>query len=122
MNTDLLKRKLMEVKSKYSQGVNSDYKEATTGSGTDDSSFVHAKSVTREANKVPLSTGPAGKGVGPKSFTGVAVSELLFVEVFAGTARLSKHAREAGFRVLPVDKTAARSSQIYIAQYDITDP
>ena len=24
-------------------------------------------------------------------------------------------------RVLPVDKTTARSSQIYIAQYDITD-
>ena len=122
VDTDLLKRKLMEVKSKYSQGVNSDRKETTTGSGTDDSSFVHAKSVTREANKVPPTPGPAEKGLGPRSFTGLAATELLFVEIFAGTARLSKHAREAGFRVLPVDKTAARSSQIYIAQYDITDP
>ena len=83
---------------------------------------MHAKSVTREANKVPPTPGPAEKGLSPRSFTGLAASELLFVEIFAGTARLSKHAREAGFRVLPVDKTAARSSQIYIAQYDITDP
>ena len=43
------------------------------------------------------------------------------MEIFAGTARLSKHARDAGFRILPVDKTSSRSSQMHIAQYDLTD-
>ena len=81
MDTDLLKRKLMDVKSKYSQGVTSDGKGAATGSGTDDSGFLHAKSVNREANKVPPKPGPAEEGLGPKSFTGLAVSELLFVEI-----------------------------------------
>ena len=49
-------------------------------------------------------------------------SDLLFVEVFAGTARLCKATKELGMEVLPVDKTSARASQIYIAQYDVTDP
>ena len=122
MDTDLLKRKLVEVKAKFSQRDAVDRQETTAGSDTDASNLLHAKSVDREANKVPPAHGPAEGGWGVNGFTGLALSELLFVEIFAGTARLSKHAREAGFRVLPVDKTAARSSQIYIAQYDITDP
>ena len=52
----------------------------------------------------------------------MTVSDLLFVEVFAGTARLCKATKELGMEVLPVDKTSARASQIYIAQYDVTDP
>ena len=50
------------------------------------------------------------------------MSDLLFVEVFAGTARLCKATKEFGIEVLPVDKTSSRASQIYIAQYDVTDP
>ena len=56
------------------------------------------------------------------TFSGMTVSDLLFVEVFAGTARLCKATKELGMEVLPVDKTSARASQIYIAQYDVTDP
>lgn len=55
-------------------------------------------------------------------FTGFNVEDLLFVEIFAGTARLSKAAKATGMEVLPIDKTADRASQIHIAQYDITDP
>ena len=55
-------------------------------------------------------------------FTDFSVADLLFVEVFAGTARLSKEAKSRGLEVLPVDKTAARSTQIHIAQYDLADP
>ena len=50
------------------------------------------------------------------------MADLLFVEVFAGTARLSKEAKSRGLEVLPVDKTSARSTQIHIAQYDLADP
>ena len=56
------------------------------------------------------------------NFSGMLTSDLLFVEVFAGTARLCKATKELGMEVLPVDKTSARASQIYIAQYDVTDP
>ena len=55
-------------------------------------------------------------------FAGLNLEDLLFIEVFAGTARLSKVAKDSGFQVLPVDKTSARASQIYIAQYDLADP
>ena len=96
MDTDLLKRKLLEVKSKVSQRDASDRQETTAGSVTDTSPLLHAKGVDREANKVPPAHGPAEGGLGVNGFTGLALSELLFVEIFAGTARLSKHAREAG--------------------------
>ena len=59
---------------------------------------------------------------GEKKFTGKTLHDLLLVEIFAGTARLSKVAREHGIGILPVDKTAARASQIFIANYDLTSP
>jgi hypothetical protein len=59
---------------------------------------------------------------GVTKFSGKCVEDLLFVEIFAGTARLSKVARDTGFQALPIDKTTARASQIFIAQYDLTEP
>ena len=55
-------------------------------------------------------------------FAGKYIGDLLSLEIFAGTARLSKIARDTGFQTLPIDKTAARASQIFIAQYDLTEP
>ena len=55
-------------------------------------------------------------------FTGLATSDLLFLEIYGGTARLSKAARDAGLQVLPIDKTSMRASQIFVAQYDVTNP
>ena len=48
------------------------------------------------------------------------LSEFLIVEVFAGTARLSITAREAGFRSLPVDKSSERCKGAHIAIFDLT--
>ena len=59
---------------------------------------------------------------GDQKFMGRTLHELLFVEILAGTARLSKIAREHGIGILPVDKTAARASQVFIANYDMTNP
>ena len=56
-----------------------------------------------------------------KKFSGKCIGDLLFVEIFAGSARLSKVARDSGFQALPIDKTTARASQIFIAQYDLTE-
>ena len=46
---------------------------------------------------------------------------MIFIEVFAGTARLSKAVKEIGCQAMPVDKTADRSSQIHICIYDLAD-
>ena len=54
-------------------------------------------------------------------FTGMNVSDLLFLEIFAGTARLSKVARDVGIQILPIDKTNARASQFFVAQYDLAN-
>ena len=81
-----------------------------------------AKSTGREDHIVPPPFVSTMEDNAPTNFTGVSVTDLLFVEIFAGTAKLSKQARDTGFRVLPIDKTSQRSSQIYIAQYDLTEP
>eukprot|EP00435_Cladocopium_sp_Y103_P028367 s3494_g7.t1 len=57
-----------------------------------------------------------------QKFRGLSVGDLLFVEIYAGTARLSKVAKDSGFQVLPVDKTSSRATQMFIAHYDVTDP
>ena len=108
----------------HSKRVNqvSTMKDQQTPSVTEERTVQGATSAVSGVNKVPQESNGSGTRSDLDSFTGLPISDLLFVEIFAGTARLSKHAREAGFRVLPVDKTAARSSQIYIAQYDLTDP
>ena len=75
----------------------------------------------------PPKGGPATSGDADGSKKGLrfhnkAMNELLFVEIFAETARLSKVARDNGFNILPVDKTAERASQVFIANYDLTEP
>ena len=59
---------------------------------------------------------------GDTKFHGKMLKDLLFVEIFAGTARLSKIARDQGIGILPVDKTSTRASQVFIANYDVTNP
>ena len=42
--------------------------------------------------------------------------------MLAGTARLAKIARDQGIGILPVDKLSERASQIFVANYDVTNP
>ena len=55
-----------------------------------------------------------------RSFAGMSVEDLIFLEIYAGTARLSKAVSDEGFQCIPIDKTASRSSN-FIAIYDVTD-
>ena len=55
-------------------------------------------------------------------FNGMLVEHLLFIEVFARTARFSKAAKDVGFQIFPIDKTSARATQIFAAQYDLAEP
>ena len=65
-------------------------------------------------SKVPFSRNSFSR------FSGRPISDLLIIEVFAGTARLSITAREAGFRSLSVDKTCDRCTGAHIAIFDLT--
>ena len=113
-----LKRKLLDVKQVFSAKAQTDQQ--------------HPDSPQTAVEQQPLGKGPspetgAGCGVtnnaqGDGKFHGKTLQDLLFVEIFAGTARLSKVAREQGLGILPVDKTAARATQVFIANYDLTSP
>ena len=56
-----------------------------------------------------------------QKFADKDISQLLIVEVFAGTARLSKVARNHGFRVLPVDHNQKLAQHIHLALFDLAD-
>lgn len=57
-----------------------------------------------------------------RSFAGVEFSRIYFLEIFAGTARLSKAVGDLGFQCMPVDRSQERASQIHICLYDLADP
>ena len=55
-------------------------------------------------------------------FQGVPIHKLLFVEICAGSARLSKAAKKQGFSVMPVDNSRARAHGVHICIFDLTEP
>ena len=138
-----LKRKLEEVKAKHAEKLNSGLNEKFETVSPD-----HAEQACNTVGNKPIAFTPSSSSrmrepdleennMGQPSyatmdasenrtiqgsFTNCNISDLLFVEIFAGTARLSKAAREIGMEALPVDKAAARSTQIHIAQYDVSEP
>ena len=116
-----MKKRLAEVKQKFSKRR----KLAEQQSFGLQSDGQHAHQPQEEPQGEPrvstqFNRQPSNEGA--KRFDGLLVSDLLFVEVFAGSARLSKTAKDFGFQVLPIDKTTSRATQIFIAQYDLADP
>jgi hypothetical protein len=114
-----LKRKLRDVKQVFSAKVQTEPQR-----GFSPPAQVETKQLgTTKTPSVEVVENFTSKDAkGDKKFTGRTLHDLLFVEIFAGTARLSKIVREHGIGILPVDKTAARASQVFIANYDLTDP
>ena len=53
-------------------------------------------------------------------FAGVAIDELLVIEVCAGSARLTKTCRKLGLRGLAIDKITGRSCGVDIMTLDLT--
>ena len=121
-SSDFLKRKLNKVKKAFLKKQNSKPHHTARDAGMEtgvnlQEAYSASKSVTE------VFTADLGEcGQDSKRFTGMNVSDLLFLEIFAGTARLSKVARDVGFQILPIDKTNARASQIFVAQYDLANP
>ena len=54
-------------------------------------------------------------------FTGKLVNDLLFVEVCAGSARLTRAARDAGFNGIAIDHTNQRSDGMDICIFELED-
>ena len=79
---------------------------------------AHAK---QEQQAAESGFSPSSSSTSNKRFTDRVLSDLMFLEIFSGTARLSKAVKQAGVSVLPIDKTTSRSSGIYIATYDLSD-
>lgn len=54
-------------------------------------------------------------------FAGKDLSKILVIEVFAGTARLTRAIRDAGMSGLAIDKDNQRTQQVHICVYDLND-
>ena len=112
-----MKRKLEQAKSVFSQKVKKTNTEKEAFHPAEPNAEAGGCNETKFHNKHSSKASCSFT-----KFAGKYIGDLLFIEIFAGTARLSKVARDVGFQALPIDKTAARASQIFIAQYDLTDP
>ena len=73
---------------------------------------LQSKAMSKGPQSEECSTGLAGK----------SLSDILVVEIFAGSARLAKACRHVGCRSVAVDKTADRSQGAKIFICDVTKP
>ena len=117
--TAFLKRKLLDVKRGLSAKDQVEPERSSSPPSTVEQQPMGSAPTPGTGAKAGFTSNNAK---GEKKFTGKTLHDLLFVEIFAGTARLSKVAREHGIGILPVDKTSARASQVFIANYDLTSP
>ena len=57
-----------------------------------------------------------------RDFSGKSLDSIMVIEVFAGTARLTRAVRDIGLSGLAVDKDRNRAQNVHIANYDLNDP
>jgi len=114
---------LNEAKTAFSKRSRCDEQHGTEAVDTTALSVdVDTNAVPKKSVETDFTASSDAKCQRGKQFESKNISELLVIEIFAGTARLSKTAREAGFQVLPIDKSSSRATQIFVASYDVTVP
>ena len=64
---------------------------------------------------------PDAQGVYARSFSGFNLIEILVLEVFAGTARLTRSVRDACMGAMAIDKDKSRAQSVHVAQYDLNE-
>jgi hypothetical protein len=77
-----------------------------------------------------LTSGAAWNDAGPspsipqgnKRFDGFRLDEVMVLEIFAGTARLTRAVRDAGMSAMAIDKDSQRAQSVHIASYDLNEP
>eukprot|EP00435_Cladocopium_sp_Y103_P017720 s5862_g4.t1 len=89
--------------------------------GVDIPAAVHDNVHVEQLNSKSSSSSTCIEPPGPSpKFAGVAIEDLLVIEICAGSARLTKTCRKLGLRGLAVDKTTDRSCGIDIMILDLT--
>ena len=59
---------------------------------------------------------------GVKRLDGFRLDEVMVLEIFAGTALLSRAIRDVGMSAMAVDKDSQRAQSVHIATYDLNEP
>ena len=62
------------------------------------------------------------EGCGIRSFTGNSLDEIMVLEIFAGTARLTRAVKDLGMAAMAVDKDNSRAQSVHVACYDLNEP
>ena len=57
-----------------------------------------------------------------KRFTGATLDEIMVLEIFAGTARLTRAIKDLGMSAMAVDKDNQRAQSVHIAKHDLNEP
>ena len=57
-----------------------------------------------------------------RDFSGKSLDSIMVIEIFAGTARLTRAVRDIGLSGLAVDTDSNRAQNVHIANYDLNDP
>ena len=59
---------------------------------------------------------------GDRRFTGFRLDEILVLEIFSGTGRLTRAIKDLGMQGMAVDKDSHRSQSVHVANYDLNEP
>ena len=89
----------------------------------------HVQNCVKPAPQPSMDTSTSSKSMGSHEFTeqhgskfqGKLVNDIIFVEICAGSARLTRAARDAGFKGIAVDHTDRRSCGIDICIFELED-
>ena len=65
---------------------------------------------------------PIVKNDETKNFGGCSLDEVMVLEIFAGTGRLTRAVRDIGMASMAVDKDKSRAQSVHVACYDLNDP
>ena len=63
-----------------------------------------------------------GHPEGDSRFTGVRLNEVMVLECFSGTGRLTRAVKDLGMAAMAVDKDSKRAQSVHVANYDLNDP
>ena len=91
------------------------------GSETQSESRVKGEEPIDRARKRPLGEEPSKSQIGDKWFTGQKLSDIYVLELFAGTARLTRSFKRKGFKGLAFDKSSKRAEGQNVLEFDVSN-
>ena len=91
------------------------------GSETLSESRVKGEEPTDRARKRPLGEEPSKSQIGDNWFAGQKLSDIYVLELFAGTARLTRSFKRKGFKGLAFDKSSKRAEGQNVLEFDLSN-